>query len=172
MWYCITSFVLVHSTYSRLQLWHTRIYTIQDIRIMPIMVIGNKKHWWKVKKLMLRSQRFVRTIISYEPPCFSIAFPNFHCLKNVRTAFVAVRIWHLWPRLKVTHIWYYMHMFSIMVIREIEVDFLNGFRQGSHGNRKIISGHPRIYYTLIILWMPQEHVQQANTWHVHRIIIL
>ena len=41
--------------------------------------------------LMLRSQRFVRTIISYESPCFSIIIPNFHCLKIVRTAFVAVR---------------------------------------------------------------------------------
>ena len=41
--------------------------------------------------VMLRSQRFVRTIISYESPCFSIVFPNFHCLKIVRTAFVAVR---------------------------------------------------------------------------------
>ena len=41
--------------------------------------------------LMLRSQRFVRTIISYESPCFSTVFPNFYCLKIVRTAFVAVR---------------------------------------------------------------------------------
>ena len=28
---------------------------------------------------------------SYESPCFSIVFPIFHCLKIVRTAFVAVR---------------------------------------------------------------------------------
>ena len=40
---------------------------------------------------MLRSQRFSRTIISYESPCFSIVFPNFHCLKIVCTAFIAVR---------------------------------------------------------------------------------
>ena len=43
-------------------------------------------------KIMLRSQMFVRTIISYESPCFSIDFPNFHCLKNPSyTAFVPVR---------------------------------------------------------------------------------
>ena len=41
--------------------------------------------------IKLRSQRFVRTIISYEYPCLSIVFPNFHCLKIVRTALVAVR---------------------------------------------------------------------------------
>ncbi|XP_030834953.1 uncharacterized protein LOC115921555 isoform X1 [Strongylocentrotus purpuratus] len=40
---------------------------------------------------MLQSQRFVRTIIEYESPCFSIVFPNFYCLKIIRTALVAVR---------------------------------------------------------------------------------
>ena len=39
---------------------------------------------------MLWSQRFVRTIILYESSCFSVVFPNFHCLKIVRMAFVAV----------------------------------------------------------------------------------
>ena len=53
-------------------------------------------------------------------PYFSIVFANFHCLKIVLTAFVAVRIkWHLWPRLNLCSAskWNYKYIVRLIDIK-------------------------------------------------------
>ena len=84
-------YLLITSCYSQQSRRNvTMIFNVRQIsRQIRFRCICTKK--LQNRWLKLRSERFVRTHRSYESPCFSIVFPNFHCLKIARTAFVAVR---------------------------------------------------------------------------------